>query len=62
MKKAIFVLGLMVTLASCGAGAAKEEAPKADSTAVAVAVDSAMVDTAKVTVETTTAVATTTAK
>ena len=35
MKKTIFALGLMVTLASCG-GAAKEEAPKADSTAVAV--------------------------
>ena len=35
MKKTILALGLMVALASCG-GAAKEEAPKADSTAVAV--------------------------
>lgn len=35
MKKTIFALGLMVALASCG-GAAKEEAPVADSTAVAV--------------------------
>jgi hypothetical protein len=36
MKKTILALGLMVALASCGGGAAKEEAPKADSTAVAV--------------------------
>jgi hypothetical protein len=36
MKKTILALGLMVALASCGSGAAKEEAPVADSTAVAV--------------------------
>lgn len=55
MKKTILALGLIVALASCG-GAAKEEAPKADSTAVAVdttvkpAADSTavVVDSAKV--------------
>lgn len=54
MKKTFLALGLIVTLASCGA-ASKEEATAVDSTKVAVdttavkvACDSAKVDTAAV--------------
>lgn len=36
MKKTIFALGLIATLASCGGNSTEGEAPKADSTAVAV--------------------------
>ena len=36
MKKAIFALGLIATLASCGGKGTEGEASKADSTAVAV--------------------------
>ncbi len=36
MKKTIFALGLIATLASCGGKGTEGEAPKADSTAVAV--------------------------
>lgn len=36
MKKVIFALGLIATLASCGGKGTEGEAPKADSTAVAV--------------------------
>lgn len=36
MKKFIFALGLVVALSSCSGGAAKEEAPKADSTVCCV--------------------------
>ncbi len=36
MKKTIFALGLIATLASCGGNGTEGEAPKTDSTAVAV--------------------------
>jgi hypothetical protein len=55
MKKIIFVLGLVVVLSSCG-GAAKEEAPVADSTtccADSTKCDSAVVATPTVAVDTT---------
>ena len=36
MKRTIFALGLIATLSSCGGNSTEGEAPKADSTAVAV--------------------------
>ena len=52
MKKTIFALGLIVTLASCGGNSTEVEAPKADSTAVAVdsvvTTDTVVADSAKV--------------
>jgi hypothetical protein len=51
MKKTIFALGLIATLASCGNGKAEGEAANADSTAVAVdsvATTTVVADSAKV--------------